>query len=204
MPPSKVKPGDKFDKVTILNKTNEKDNSGKVLWSCICDCGKEVLIASYKFKSCKHLSCGCSSYKSRGISDNRKNKRLYGIWRDMKQRCTNPKCYNYKAYGGRGISYTEEWESYDNFYNWAMDSGYTDDLTIDRIDVNDNYSPDNCKWSTREEQDRNRQNTIRVTINNENMLLMDAAKTFGFPYQTLLYRHHKGIRGNDLIKPVKK
>lgn len=81
--------------------------------------------------------------------------RLYSIWENIKQRCYNPNCKQYNDYGGRGIKVCQEWLKFKPFYDWAMVSGYSDNLTIDRIDNDSNYCPNNCKWSTRFEQQRN-------------------------------------------------
>jgi len=93
----------------------------------------------------------------------KRNTRIYNIWRSMRQRCSNPNTNRYSCYGGRGIKVCEEWENFSNFYEWAMRNGYEDDLTIDRIDVNGNYEPSNCKWATQKEQQRNRRNTLHIT-----------------------------------------
>lgn len=90
--------------------------------------------------------------------------RIYNIWRSMRQRCKNPNCKNYHNYGGRGISVCEDWNNFQNFYNWSLLNGYKENLTIDRIDVNGNYCPDNCRWVSYKVQENNRSNNRHIEI----------------------------------------
>ena len=93
--------------------------------------------------------------------------RLYSIWSGLKGRCNNPNDPRYDRYGGRGISVCEEWNtSFQSFYDWAISNGYSEDLTIDRIDNDGNYEPTNCKWSTSKEQCNNRSSNINIKIGN--------------------------------------
>ena len=131
--------------------------------------------------------------------------RLYNIWKGMKSRCNNPKCTNYPHYGARGIRVCEEWEcDYLSFRAWAIGAGYDDTLSIDRIDPNGHYCPDNCRWSTHEVQDRNKTNNIFAEINGEKHTLSDWAEIAGIKKITIFKRYYRGDRGENLIRKVEK
>lgn len=137
------------------------------------------------------------------LGENRqKNRRIYDIWRDMKKRCLNPGNKDYKWYGAKGITICEEWLTYKNFYDWAMENGYSDELTLDRIDPNKNYTPDNCRWATRQEQVNNRVNTITLQIGNETYPLAEVARRYGIKYETLYYRYKQNWPLNRLLQKV--
>jgi len=104
------------------------------------------------FQKGNHLWRNRVSHKKHGMSGTR----IYQCWQDMKQRCDNDKNAFYHRYGGRGITYTEAWKEFLPFYEWAISNGYREDLTLDRIDNNGNYTPENCKWSTQREQSLNK------------------------------------------------
>lgn len=114
------------------------------------------------------------------------NKRLWGIYHGIKKRCLNPKEPRYKDYGGRGIKMSDEWlAGFDNFAEWAYSHGYEDDLTIDRIDVDGNYCKENCRWITRQEQARNKRDTIWVTYKGETKSLKDWCEQLNLIYDTM-------------------
>lgn len=149
--------GNKYNMLTVLRYDHSSDDKGRSYWLCKCDCGNEKVILSDSLKNGNTKSCGCLK-KQNNQTNGLWNTRIYNIWRNMKGRCYNPKSYkNYKHYGGRGIKVCDEWlNDFKSFYNWSITHGYRDDLTIDRIDVNGNYEPSNCRWITMQEQNRNK------------------------------------------------
>lgn len=128
---------------------------GKAVWRCRCDCGQYSDVSIGNLTSGCTLSCGCLhketfNRKTHGET----NTRLYRIWCAMKDRCSRKGAINYKYYGGKGIRVCDEWSSFQNFREWAIENGYSDNLTIDRIDSSADYRPDNCRWITLQENAR--------------------------------------------------
>jgi hypothetical protein len=129
--------------------------------------------------------------------------RLYNTWTQIKQRCINENNDRYEEYGGRGIKVCKEWiESFEVFKEWALKNGYRNDLSIDRIDVNGNYEPVNCKWSTQIEQQRNKRNNHYFDINGITKTVAEWAEISGVPYKTLQRRIDTGCKKEDLLRPV--
>lgn len=134
-----------------------------------------------------------------------KKSKLYGIWVTMKQRCYNERNKDFYAYGARGISVYSEWiKSYVEFHNWAYSNGYEEGLSIDRIDVNGNYEPSNCKWVTMKEQANNKRNTIYIEIDGTPYTLSDLSQIYKIKRETLEMRYIRGDRGERLLRPVRK
>lgn len=161
------------------------DSNGNKKYLCQCPrCDKPFeMWASHYYRGSN--SCECEFY-------GKQYPRLYSIWTNMKSRCYNYNFPEYKYYGNRGIKICKAWKN--NFYEflqWALANGYQDNLTIDRIDVNGNYEPNNCRWADAETQANNKQNTLRVPFEN-NMSLHQVCRKYGFNYKTettYYYRH---------------
>lgn len=136
------------------------------------------------------------------------NTRIYRCWDRMKHRCYNSKNKDYRHYGGRGIKVCDEWLDdtwgFTNFYYWAMNNGYSDNLTIDRIDVNGNYEPLNCRWATIIEQRNNMRSNVVLTYKGETHNLKQWSKILGLNYRTLCLRYERGWSVDTILNtPVK-
>lgn len=138
------------------------------------------------------------------MSITKKYKRLYGIWRGMRGRCQNPNRPKYSLYGARGITVCDEWQSFEAFVKWAIANGYQDDLTIDRIDNNGNYCPDNCRWATALEQCYNRSCSLTVSFAGENRTVKEVAEITGMDYYLLRARLRSGMSIEEAITTPKK
>ena len=128
-------------------------------WLCLCDCGNTTVQIGADLKNGKVKSCGCGRYeklRERNTKHGCSTTRLYRIWRGMISRCNYPSASGYKNYGARGIKVCDEWFEFETFADWAEAAGYAEELTIERVDVNGDYCPENCKWIPWSEQYKNK------------------------------------------------
>lgn len=185
-----------------------------VMWRCRCDCGTVRDVDGLSLRSGKSVSCGCyRADNSREMMvkhnienakyDGPYNHRLYNSWYGMIERCYNKKHKSYHNYGGRGITVCDEWrKSYLSFREWALSNGYKDYLTVDRIDVNGNYEPSNCRWATTKEQGNNRRTNHMVEANGEVHTLTQWADIFGVRLDRVQYYVKRGYSGERFFKKM--
>lgn len=192
--------GKRFGRLVVVEVDEEKSNR-KTYWICKCDCGNTKSIRADTLKFVR--SCGCikkeQDIKNLGITRNHNMTYhpLFSIWNGMMSRCNNQKNPAYKDYGGRGIKVCEEWHKVENFCKWGEENGYKKGLSIERIDVNKGYSPDNCKWIPISEQPLNTRKTTIVEINGKKIPLAKTARSLGVSPMLAWHRWKNGIRDYD-------
>ena len=199
--------GKRFGKWTVIKDLPKE--KGRRMELCVCECGTKRKVFFGSLINGKSLSCGCNQdYKYKYTKDVPNRERLLRIYKGMIKRCCNPNEVAYKHYGQRGISICNEWinenTGFENFAKWANDNGYNEKLSIDRIDVNGNYEPSNCRWVTAAEQSRNKRNNMYLTYNGKTMTITEWSREVGCTYNTILYRLLRGWDIEDVItKPIR-
>lgn len=189
---SKYKAGMKFNFLTLVKNVTKDGKSVK--WLCRCDCGKEKEIFLTSVSSGSTKSCGCMRSKLK-YGDNLHNyskTRLHNVWSHMKRRCNNVKNPSYHRYGGRGIKVCKEWHRFKPFMEWALNNGYSDKLQIDRIDNNDGYYPENCRFVTARKNSQNRRSNRNITYKGKTFCINEASRRYGIKRQTLAQRLDNG------------
>jgi len=170
------------------------------MWLCQCDCGNEVTVSGNNLRSGNTKSCGCllrEQCANMNKTHGGRNTRLYRVWLGMRERCNNPNHAGYNNYGGRGIQVCSEWDSFEAFRDWAFGTGYDEYAkrgvcTIDRIDPDRNYCPENCRFITHKEQQNNKRNNHMITINGITKTITEWSLTYGVCRKTLQYRLERG------------
>ena len=186
--------GLKSGRLTVVS-FDHKTSTNHVYVKCRCDCGNEVVVRASSILRQTTKSCGCLAAernKEKSTKHGMFGSRIYNIWAAMKRRCVDSKTQAFKWYGAKGIGFCKEWEQFEPFFIWAKENGYSDNLSLDRIDSNGNYCPDNCRWTTFKQQARNRANNTVVEYNNEKHCLSEWAEKFNINYSTFLTRLRKG------------
>lgn len=187
--------GKRFGMVTVLERS-ENDSGGSACWKCICDCGNTFITKGSRLRAGGAKSCGCYGaalasiqFKKHGMS----NTRIYHTWHSMVSRCCFESGKNYKFYGAKGVKVCDQWKSFLSFYDWAINNGYTDNLTIERIDCNGNYEPENCKFISNLEQARNTRKTIRITSDDGYMTAAEVSRMLDVSKSTIEKFYHLGL-----------
>ena len=187
MPKFKDITGQKFGRLTALYKLHN-NHKEKNYYLCVCDCGNLKEIRGTSLTSGDTKSCGCLR-KEKITKHGLYNTRLHSIWNSMINRCYNKNRKSYLNYGERGITMCEEWrKDFMVFYDWAMNNGYKDNLTIDRIDIDGDYEPDNCRWVDYKTQARNKTNNRYYTIDGETHCLMEWCEMLNISYSKVIKR----------------
>lgn len=178
--------GKTFGLLTVINRA-ENDINSKSMWCCKCDCGNEKIISGNSLSRGNSTSCGCFKLKlhtTHGMSKSN----IYKVFTGMLQRCNNKKHKNYKDYGARGISVCKDWLTFESFYKWSMENGYRENITLDRVDNNGNYSPSNCKWVTMAQQSLNKRSSFYITFNGKTQTLKEWCNELNIPYPQIYTR----------------
>lgn len=183
--------GQRFGKLVVAGQS-ERTPKGKIRWDCLCDCGNRHNVATCHLKSGAIKDCGCEKAKrtsERNTKHGGSKSRIYNIWIKMRDRCSNPNNEDWDLYGGKGIQVCQEWnESFEAFREWAFRNGYSKEKSIDRINGNKGYYPENCRWATSKEQANNVSRNRIVNYRGKRMTLSEAADISKVSYATLKAR----------------
>ena len=191
--------GKKFGRLTVLEKAPSKNK--RTMWKCKCDCGKIKDIGAVELTKGSSKSCGCYNLEklSERATHNMSKTRLYKIWSCMKYRCNSDNYLESKFYKKKGIKLYKPWNDFNNFYEWAKDK-YFEGSSIDRIDVNGNYEPNNCRFANNYTQANNKTNNRLYVYKNEKLTIAELSKKYNINYFSLRSRLDKGIDINEAIE----
>ena len=189
--------GRTFEYLTVLCRSDDSGNGKKpvVKWKCQCLCGKIVHVKSDSLTSGHTKSCGCRKRKH-GYAN---KERLYQTWKNMRRRCNDPNNSRWEHYGGKGVAICPEWDDYKVFRQWAMGSGYTDNLSIDRIDVDGDYCPENCRWVDDKTQANNMSTNRIIEYEGSEMTMSELADHLDLSYSALQHRIKRGWNMDRIV-----
>lgn len=191
--------GATFGRLSVIQEAPSKkgsNGSSRCAWQCKCECGNTIVATTRDLRKGDVRSCGC--LKSDAVIERMtvhgdSRTRLHNIWKAMRRRCNDEKHRDYHYYGGRGVRVCDEWDKdYATFKRWALSNGYSDGLTIDRINVDGNYSPDNCRWLTAKEQANNRRSNRVYSYLGKEYNIRELSDMRHIPYTTLYMRLRAG------------
>lgn len=184
--------GQKFGRLTVVKRAKDKirkNGKHEIMWECLCDCGNIEIVSRGSLRSSKVRSCGClrkENTQKMKTKHGLRNTRLYKTWSNIKSRCYNPNKDTFNYYGERNIIMCDEWkENFLSFYNWSIEHGYKEELTIDRINPNGNYEPNNCRWITMKKQQNNKLNNHYIIYKGEKHTLMEWSEILNINYKAL-------------------
>ena len=204
--------GQRFGELTVIS-FSHIDYRHHARWLCLCSCGCGTVVETSHLKSGHTTTCGHANItlvkRKEGYFPARDHPRLYAVWCTMKARCSNANSTSYKDYGGRGICVCEEWMSFASFCEWALANGYdekaeTGKCTLDRIDVDGNYSPNNCRFVDAQTQMNNKTNNRYATINGETDTMANWIRRLGLKRGTVMQRLSRGYTPEEALRPVPK
>lgn len=205
--------GNRYGKLIVIEKTEERKNN-KVVWKCRCDCGNITYSVKSQLDSGYKKSCGClredNKFKVFNVPVNKKpilinniniyNTRLYKIYRGIKDRCYNSNNKSYKYYGSKGIKLCDNWKDYfEEFYKWSLNNGYSDELTIDRIDNNGSYEPNNCRWVSQKVQCNNKSNNAYVKYKGQKYTYSEFEYKFKIPQKNISKLIKRGYKIEEIV-----
>jgi hypothetical protein len=199
--------GQVFGRWTVIAFDESVKAYEKSRWICKCECGVEKSVLQDSLLAGRSLSCGCYEYELTSIrsrTHGESSTHLYKAWNSMKERCLYEKFPGYKDYGGRGIVICDEWvNDYLTFKEWALNNGYAKTLSLDRIDVNGNYTPQNCRWITMSEQQHNKRTNVFLEYNGERHTLAQWGMITGLGKSTIISRKNKGWSVEQILTTPK-
>lgn len=205
----------KFGRLTVIKETKKPSHLKRIetYWICRCECGEEIISGRNRLITNHTTSCGCLQKEKAGNvnrTHGMSNSRFFKTYNNMINRCIKENNPYYEYYGGRGIKVCDEWLTFENFmkdmyqsYLKFEEKNGEGTATLDRIDVDGNYEPNNCKWSTMKEQSRNKRNNIEIEINGTTYkTISDVSEKYGIHEETIRSRYHSGKKNEELIKPI--
>ena len=202
--------GERHGRLLVIERGPDHITAGgqkHTTWKCLCDCGNTVVVPAQSLSLGRVKSCGClqkertseASTKHGDSKTGSKYNRLYHIWKGMRARCASNRAENNPRYAGRGIAVCDEWQDYLSFKEWALTNGYDDSLSIDRIDVDGDYEPSNCRWATMTQQQRNRSNNRYINVDGETVKVVEYADEHNITKSAIYTRLKNGKHPLDNI-----